>query len=173
MKKIIALFLICFMLQGCSLLKIATAPFQSVKNSVPQSTETSKSIMKCKGKVEVSPDGTIVCEKGFYQYNQNYAQTDRKLSFREKIAQFIARGAGYLVWGAIIFGVLTFMGLGGVATSIISSTFGVASKGLRQIISAIQKAKSDSPSLIQALEASTDEDTKAWITNFKIKNNIK
>ena len=172
MKKFILILVLCFLCSGCSFLKLVTAPFQVTKNSVPQSTEESKSVIKCKGNLQIQSDGTIICEKGFYQYTNNYEQQDRRLNFRERVAQFIAKGAGYLVWGAILAGVLTFFGFGWIISGIFNMLFG-AGKVLRQTIQGIQNARKNNVDLGVALSQSQDEDVKKWIVNFKMKNGIK
>ena len=83
MKKFIVLFLLCFMCQGCSLIKVLASPFKSSVNTTPQSTEKSREIIRCKGDLSIDPDGSIVCSKGFYKDGRNSLQTDRILSFRD------------------------------------------------------------------------------------------
>lgn len=172
MKKTISILFLCMIFSGCSLMKIATAPFQAVKNSIPQSTEKSKEIIKCKGDLSINPDGTIICSKGFYRYGQNFSEQDRKLTLREKIGQFIAHGAGYIVWGCILAGLLTFFGLGWVVSGFFNIIFGVG-KVLRQTVQGIQNARKNGSDLSTALSQSQDESVKKFIADFKIKNNIK
>jgi hypothetical protein len=173
MKKFLPIFLICFMCQGCSLLKVVSSPFQATKNSVPQSTEKSKEIIKCRGDLTINPDGSMVCSKGFYKYETNSAQNDRKLNFRERIGQFIAKASGYVVWAMGLSILLTMMGLGFWVSSFWGSVFSVSSKALRQVMQGVQNARKNGTDLTTALNASTDEDVRKFITEFKQKNNIK
>jgi hypothetical protein len=172
MRKIFTILLMCFMLQGCSLLKVVSAPFQATKNSVPQSTEKSKEIIKCRGDLTINPDGSMVCSKGFYKYETNSTQQDRKLNFRERIGQFIAHGAGYLVWGVVLAGVLTFFGFGWIISGFFNMVFGVG-KALRQVVKGVQDARKNGTDLTTALNASTDESVKNFLIKFKQENNIK
>jgi len=173
MKKIILILLFCIPLMGCSALKIITAPFQATKNSVPQSTEKNRTILRCQGEIKLDETGKVLyCSKGFYSDTQSYEQTDRKLTLREKIGQFIAKGAGYLVWLAVIACVLTFFGFGWVISGLFNMVFGVG-KVLRQTITGIQEAKKTNIDIATALAKSQDEDVKKFIADYKQKNNIK
>jgi hypothetical protein len=172
MKKIIILVSICLFLSGCSLLKIATSPFKASVNSTPQSTAKNSKVVRCKGELTIDETGKVECSKGFYSNETSFQQTDRKLSLREKIGQFISKGAGYLVWGVILAGVATFFGFGWVISGFFNMVFGVG-RVLRQTVSGIQNAKKNNIDLGTALSISQDEDTKKFIADFKQKNNIK
>jgi len=172
MKKFIVLFLLCFMCQGCSLIKVLASPFKSSVNTTPQSTEKSREIIRCKGDLSIDPDGSIVCSKGFYKDGRNSLQTDRKLSFREKVGQFISNGASYLVWGGLIAVILSASGFGWVISAIFQGVFGVG-RTLKQVMNGIQDARKHNKDINQALAESTDEDTKKVILKLKQKNNIK
>lgn len=173
MRQLIILIGLCLFLNGCSFLKIASAPLQVTKNSVPQSTEQSKAKIICSKNAVFNEDGIIIsCDGKYYNYNQNYEQADRKLTFFEKIAQMASKGLGYVIWAVGISILLTMMGLGVLVGNFWSTTFGMGSKALKQIAKGIQKVKDSSPELIQALEKSTDENVKNWLKNYKIKNNI-
>lgn len=173
MYRILIILVISFMFSGCSLLKVATAPLQPVKNSIPQSVEKTHKILKCAGNLEVKEDGSIYCDKGFYSNETSFEQKERKLNWREKIAQFFTRASGYVFYGVILSIILSMMGLGAIVSSFWSAVFGVSNKAFRQVVSAIQKVKDNNPSLIQALESSTDEDVRKFIADYKQKNNIK
>lgn len=172
-KKLFLLLFLCFSLTGCSLLKIASAPLQPVKNTVPQQVEKSVKKMKCKGNIEVKENGNIYCSDGFYLSESSSSQKDRKLTWREKIAQFITNATGYVFWAVLISILLSMLGLGAVVSSFWSATFGIGTKAFKQIVSAIQKAKENNQTLIDELEKSTDENVKKFITEYKLKNNIK
>ncbi|MFA5048597.1 MAG: hypothetical protein WC516_06255 [Patescibacteria group bacterium] len=177
MRKIIILFGLCFILNGCSFLKIASAPLQATKNSVPQSINQSKEKIICSKNAVFNEDGLILsCGGKYYNYEQNKVQQDRKLTFWEKVGQVLSKTAGYIIWLAIIFGVLTFMGLGGLVVSFIQGATNIGKtgiKGIKQIMEAIQISKEGNQTLIDALEKSTDDDVKKWIADFKQKNGIK
>lgn len=176
MNKLFIILLICLMCQGCSFLKVISAPLQSVKNSVPQSTEQSKIKTICSKNAVFNEDGLLIsCDGKYYNYNQNYEQVDRKLTVGEKIGQFFSKLTGYMLWVIIIGGVLSCMGLGGLFTAFITGATNVGSvgiKGIKQIMQAIQKVKGNDTVLTQALETSTDESVKQWIADYKRKNNI-
>jgi hypothetical protein len=173
MAKILTLVMVVFLFSGCSLLKIASAPLQPVKNSMPQQVTKSNKQMKCKGEIEVKENGTIYCSDGFYLSEVQSEQKDRKLTWREKIAQFFTNTAGYILWAVIISIVLTLLGLGWLVSGFWSATFSVGSKAFKQIVGGIQKAKNNGGDFVNALNASTDEDVKKFIAEFKLKNNIK
>jgi len=173
MKKWLPILLMCFMLQGCSLLKIATAPLQAVKNSVPQSTEQSKAKTICSKDAVFNEAGMIIsCGGKYYNYNQNYEQTDRKLTLREKIAQFITHGAGYLVWGFVIIVLLSSFGFGWVVQAFFNGVFGTG-RVLKQVVQGIQDARKNNKEINQALSEAMDEKTKEEIAKLKQKENIK
>ena len=173
MKKFIIILLSCFLLQGCSLAKTLISPFKTTISSTPQETTISKGKITCKGEYQLDENGNVIyCSKGYSDTRLNSEVKDRKLTLREKIAQFIAKGAGYLVWLAIIACVLTFFGFGWIVSGIINSIFGVG-KVLRQVIKGVQVAKNNETDLVTALNGSTDEDVKKFISDFKLKNNIK
>lgn len=176
MKKLNPIFVILilsFILSGCSLMKFAVSPLKSTNTTVPQQTESAVKKMKCKGEITIMQSGDAYCSDGFYLYESSTSKKERKLTWREKVGQFIMKATGYVFWAVIISIILTFMGLGLVVSNFWSATFSISSKAFRQIVSAIQKSKNSSPDLIKALEASTDEDVRTFITEYKLKNNIK
>ena len=83
-----------------------------------------------------------------------------------------SKGLGYILWAVGISILLTMLGLGVWVGNFWTTTFSISSKALKQIAKGVQKVKDSSPELIQALEASTDENVKNWLKNYKIKNNI-
>lgn len=173
MKKLISILLLCFMLTGCSALKIMSAPFTPTKSTVPQQVEKSQRVVRCDGDIVLDVDGKVLsCTKGFYSKEKGYSEKQRKLTLREKIAQFIAKGAGYMVWLAVIAVVLTFTGFGWVVSGFFNMLFGTG-KVLKQVVRGIQKARKDKVDLNVALEASMDEATKIEIAKLKQRNNIK
>lgn len=174
MKKILIVLVLSFLLSGCSFLKIATSPFKNTVSNTPQQTEKSKLKATCSGQSTFTDDGRMLsCSKGYMNYAENYSEKERPLTFKEKVLQFINKLWGYGLWAIIISVILTFMGLGWLVSGFWSATFSVGSKAWKQVVSAIQKVKNNNPDLIQALEASTDEDVKKFINDFKQKNNIK
>jgi len=174
MKKLILVGLVCIILSGCSLAKAVIAPFKPTQTTIPQQTEKSKNKVTCKGEYKLDEDGRMVyCSRGFYNYETSFSEKERKMTFREKIHQWIDKMWGY---GLIIIVILFFVcpsALGFIFGRVIEGAYGIGKKALTQVAKAVQKVKSSSPELITALEASTDEDVKIWLTNFKQKNNIK
>ena len=172
MKKLILLIAVCMPLMGCSLLKVATAPFKSTVSTTPQQTTKNSKQMRCKGEIEVKENGSIYCSDGFYLSEVQSDQRDRKLSMREKIGQWIMGVSGWFFWLIVISIALTATGFGWVVSLVWNSIF-VLGRILRQVISGIQKAKNNGGDFVAALNASTDEDVKKFIAQFKLNNGIK
>ena len=171
MIKIISLIVICFMLTGCSLIPRLTF---DTKNTVPQSLNTSKGKVVCQGEAKFNEQGEMVyCSKGFYDYSENYAKQERKMTISERIKSFINGLVGWSFWGIVILLFLCPSLLGLIVGRLFEGVYGMGAKAFKQVSSAIQKVKSDSPNLIDALEKSTDSDVRAWIDDFKKKNSIK
>jgi hypothetical protein len=172
MIKILSLIIVVFLFSGCSLLKIASAPFKSSVSTTPQQTTKSTKQMRCKGEIEVKENGSIYCSDGFYLSEVQSDQRDRKLSMREKIGQWIMGVSGWFFWLVVISIALTASGFGWVVSAAWQGVFGLG-RILRQVVSGIQKAKNNGGDFVTALNASTDEDVKKWIAQFKINNGIK
>ena len=172
MVKILSLAIVVFLFSGCSLLKVATAPFKSSVSTTPQQTTKNSKQMRCKGEIEVKENGSIYCSDGFYLSEVQSDQRDRKLSMREKIGQWIMGVSGWFFWLIVISIALTATGFGWVVSLVWNSIFGLG-RILRQVVSGIQKAKNNGGDFVAALNASTDEDVKKFIAQFKLNNNIK
>jgi len=172
MQKLILVLISCFLLSGCSLLKIASAPFKSNVSTTPQQITKNTKQMRCKGEIEVKDNGSVYCSDGFYLTESSSDQRDRKLSIREKIGQWIMGATGWIFWGVLISLILTATGFGWVVSAIFQGVFGLG-RILRQVITGVQKAKNNGGDLVTALNASTDEDVKKFIAQFKLNNNIK
>jgi phage-related protein len=63
--------------------------------------------------------------------------------------------------------------LGVIVGRLFEGVYGIGTKAFRQVSAAIQNVKNESPTLVTALEASTDDDIKKFIKVFNDKNNIK
>ncbi len=173
MKKILSILLMCFLLSGCSFLKIASAPLQVTKNSVPQSIIQSQAKMICSKNAVFNEDGLIIsCGGKYYNYEQNKSQQDRKLTFWEKVNQMFTRGLGYIVWLVIISVILTAMGCGVLVSNFWQAVFGTG-KVLKQVVRGVQEARKNNKDLSTALNESTDENVKNFLIKFKQENNIK
>lgn len=172
MTKILVLVMAVFLFSGCSLLKIASAPFKSTVSTTPQQTTKSTKQVRCKGEIEVKENGSIYCSDGFYLTETSSDQRDRKLSMREKIGQWIMGVSGWFFWLIVISIALTATGFGWVVSLVWNSIFGLG-RILRQVVSGVQKAKNNGGDFVAALNASTDEDVKKFIAQFKLNNNIK
>jgi hypothetical protein len=172
MIKILSLAMMVFLFSGCSLLKVASAPFTPTKSTTPQQITKNSKQMRCRGEIKILDNGSVYCSDGFYLLESQSDQRDRKLSLREKIGQWIMGVSGYLFWLIVISIALTACGLGWVVSLVWNSIFGLG-RVLRQIISGVQKAKNNGGDFVTALNASTDEDVKKWIAQFKLNNNIK
>ena len=174
MKKYILLIAMCFMLSGCSVLKSVVAPLTPVKNSIPQSTEKSKAKFKCAGKIDYYEDGRVKsCSKGFYAYEEAYNKEERKLTLKERVAQFITRSSGYLLIGIIILVILCPSLLGLIAGRVLEATFGMAKVTLNKVAKAVQETRKNGKDLNTALSSELDEKQKLYIQELKNKEHIK
>jgi hypothetical protein len=173
MKKLFLILVSCFLLTGCSLVKTIISPFKPTQATLPQQTDQSKSKVICKGEYKLDETGNIIyCSKGYFNYESTFAQKERKLTLKERIVQFFDKLIGWSFW--IVIGLVIFCPsvLGFIFGRIMEGIFGIGTKALKQITKAVQKVKDNSLDLKTALEASTDEDVRKFITKFKQDNNI-
>jgi hypothetical protein len=173
MKKIILslVLALCLPLMGCSLLPRIT--FDKA-NVTPQSTVKTQKKETCAGVYKINEEGNIIsCSKGYYNYEKNYTQKERVLTLREKLINFIRGFTGWGFWGLVILIILCPSLVGLIIGRLFEGVYGIGAKAFRQVSAAIQKVKNSSPTLVDALEKSTDSDVRAWIDTFKKKNNIK
>ncbi len=171
MKKLLLLLIMCFVLSGCSLLPRVNF---DTPNTVPQTVDKGKVKSVCKGSALFNDNGDIIsCSKGYYSYEENYAKQERKMTIVERIKSFINNLAGWGFWGTIILVILCPSLVGLIAGRILEGIYGMGNKAFKQVSAAIQKVKNDDPSLVDALEKSTDSDVRKWIEEFKKKNGIK
>lgn len=173
MKKIFLLICLCISLMGCSLVKWASTPFKNSVSTVPQSIVKGKSIIKCTGNLTVTKDGVIKCDKGYYSYDENSDVKERNITLKEKIIQFFNNLMGISFWLVLALVFLCPSLLGLIVGRLFEGVYGIGTKAFRQVSSAIQKVKDQTPTLVDALEKSTDSDVRAWIDDFKKKNCIK
>lgn len=173
-KKLIIVTISCFLLTGCSALKILTAPFKPIRSTAPQQIEKSKQVLRCKGEIEIDKDGRIIsCSEKFYSYEQNFERRDKKLSFRERIGQWIMTGAGWVVWAVILSVVATMFGFGWVVSMFWNAVFGLG-RVLRQTMQGIKKfrqtvAVDKKEELDNFLRASQDKNTKTFVAKERTK----
>jgi len=171
MKRIILLLVLCFGLTGCSLLPRITYDKSGV---TPTSTNKSKKVESCEGAYKVDDNGRIIsCSKGYKNYEDSYSQKERVLTLQEKIINFFRGLVGWSFWGIVLLIILCPSLLGLIVGRLFEGVYGIGTKAFRQVSAAIQKVKDQTPSLVTALEASTDEDVRKFIKEFKDKNGIK
>lgn len=91
----------------------------------------------------------------------------------ERIKGFINNLMGWSFWIVLALLFLCPSLLGVIAGRLFEGVYGIGTKAFRQVSAAIQKVKDQTPSLVTALEASTDEDVRKFIKEFKDKNGIK
>jgi len=171
MSKFLSLVVVLFMFSGCSLIPRITMDKAGV---TPVSTVKSQKKEVCTGEYKVDQNGTIIsCSKGYSNYENNYSQKERVLTLQEKIVNFFRGLVGWGFWAvvALVFLCPSLVGL--VVGRLFEGVYGIGAKAFRQVTVAVQKVKDTTPTLITALEASTDEDVKKFIAAFKDKNNIK
>ena len=173
MKKLILIALLVMPLMGCSVLKTITAPFRTTPGTVPQSKIEAKAIVKCTGELSISKEGVITCSRGYYSYNTDSNVQERKLTIVERIKGFVNNLMGWSFWIVLALLFLCPSLLGLIAGRLFEGVYGIGTKAFRQVSAAIQKVKDTTPTLVTALEASTDEDVRKFIKEFKDKNNIK
>ena len=92
---------------------------------------------------------------------------------QEKIVNFFRGLVGWGFWGVVILVILCPSLLGLIVGRLFEGVYGIGAKAFKQVSTAIQKVKDTTPSLVDALEKSTDTDVRLWIEDFKKKNNIK
>lgn len=138
MRQLFILVVLCLSLTGCSLLPKLS--FVS-NNSVPQQSDKSKDITKCGGSYTLNADGTYVCTKDYYSYNQNASIRERKMTIFEKVGAFFGKLNFIFALLIILSAVLSLMGLGGLVTTIWHNAFSTSAKGIRMIVAGIQNAK--------------------------------
>jgi hypothetical protein len=173
-KKLFILFTLCFMLSGCSILKSVVAPLTPVKNTIPQSTDKSKSKYTCAGVIDYYEDGTVKsCSKGFYAYQENYTKQERKLNLKERVAQFITRSSGYLLIGIILLVIFVPGALGFILGRVLEAIYGIAKVTLNKVTKAVQRSRKEGKDLNEALSAELDEKQKLYIQELKNKEHIK
>lgn len=143
-RNILVLLMLGFFmpsLQGCSLLKIASQPFKNTVSKVPEKTEKAERRIRCKGEIALDASGRVLsCSDNYDFREKTFNQEERKLTIREKIAQFVLNAQGYLLWFVIIAVVLSFSGFGWVISGIFSTLRG-AGKATRDFVKGIQNGK--------------------------------
>jgi hypothetical protein len=171
MVKILSLIIVVFLFSGCSLIPRIT---MDKAGTTPTSTVKSQKKESCTGSYTVDASGKIItCTKGYSNYENNYSQKERILTLQEKIVNFFRGLVGWGFWGVIALVILCPSLLGLIAGRLFEGVYGIGTKAFRQVSAAVQKVKDQTPSLVTALEASTDKDIKKFIKEFKDKNNIK
>lgn len=141
-KRIAILLFTVFWLSGCSVLKSVVAPLTPVKTVLPQEKSKVKARFSCKGELKLHESGNVAyCSKGFKSYEDRLNEIERKLNWKEKLAQIITRSSGYLIIGSVL--VLIFApGLFGVLFGrFVEAGMGIGSKGLKAVVSGINKGK--------------------------------
>lgn len=140
MKKLLIMCLMIFMVTGCSFLPKIT--FNRTTSTLPQSTEKTTKIIKCKGDIVLDNFGRVQTCTGGYVSNENYYnQAERKFTLFEHIGNFVSNLKGWFGILVLVSIVLVFMGGGGLVVTIWSNIFGVASRGMKSLVTGISKAK--------------------------------
>ena len=169
MQKLIIILMLCFLTSGCSLVKTITAPFKLVQNSLPQQTDKSKAKDTCKGEAKFNGQGDMIyCSRGYYSYQENYAQKERKLTLKEKVIQFLDQLAGHLFWVVVILIIFFPSAIGWI----VGRVFNSANSALAQTIKAIKKFRQSSTAkeeLDNYLRAEQDDKTKELIAKERTK----
>jgi hypothetical protein len=170
MKKTIYLLALCFILQGCSVIKWVSSPFKNSVSSVPQSTEQSKNKVVCKGEYQTDENGNIIyCSKGYYNYSQDSSVKERKLTIKERIVQFVDKFFGWTIVIAIVLLVVA----PGTLVSILSYIIAKQKKIMVQIIQGVQDARKRNIELNIALASAMDTDAKQEVVKIKEQEKIR
>ena len=142
MKKFyLLLALVLFTSTGCSLLKVASAPFKKTVSKVPQSIEKSERKIRCKGEIILdSNDRVKSCTQNYVSEESNFTQKERKLSLREKISQFILNVRGYILIFIVFSIFISLSGFGWIFGAIMSNIRGVG-RVSKDLIKGISKGK--------------------------------
>lgn len=172
MKKLIFLTLLIGVFgSGCSFLPRLNF---GTPGTVPQATERSKAKDICKGKAEFNENGDMTyCSKGYYSYAENFQKVERKMTFTERVKQFINNLVGASFWIFVLLIVLVPGLLGTVVGRMIEGTVGITGKALKSVVAGVQKARKQGKDLNDALESETDNDVKKYIRELKERENIK
>jgi hypothetical protein len=141
MNKIVLIMAMCLGLTGCSLLPRITMDKAGV---TPTSTEKSQKKEICAGEYKTDSTGKIIsCTKGYYNYEQNYAQVERAYTFSEKVANFIRGLAGWSFWLLV----LALFLVPGLAGWLIGRVFNVFRDALTGTVRAITSFRSKIPTI--------------------------
>ncbi len=173
-QKVKVLFLISFLtlfLSSCSMLPRLNF---WTPGTVPQVVDKAKAKEICKGKTVMNENGDIIsCSHGYFSYAENYAKKERKMTFVERIKNFINNLMGASFWIFVLLIVLVPGLLGTVVGRMIEGTVGITGKALKSVVAGVQKARKQGKDLNDALESETDNDVKKYIRELKERENIK
>jgi len=159
MKKYIILFLTIFILSGCGGI-IPKVNFNT-SNTVPQQTEKSKKIMKCKGEIVLDDYGRVLsCTDGFYSNENLYNKQERKMTITERVKSFVNNLMGWGFWGLLLLLFLCPSVIGLVAGRLIEGTVGITGKALKSTVTAIKKAKRNGGHFMEELDREHNKDKK-------------
>jgi len=160
-KKLLLLFVLVFVLSGCSLIPRLTF---DTKGTTPQQTEKSKIKESCKGEVEFGENGQVTyCSKGYTNYAENYEKKERKYTFTEKIKNIITNLSGTIFWIVIALIFLVPGSLGFILLRL--------GKAFDQTVAAIKKFRGISSAkeeLDNYLRAEQDKETKKLIATKRV-----
>jgi len=172
MKKLIFLTLLIGVFgSGCSMLPRLNF---GTPGTVPQVVDKSKAKDICRGKAEFNENGDMIsCSRGYFSYSENYAKKERKMTFTEKIKNFINNLVGASFWIFVLLIVLVPGLLGTVVGRMIEGTVGITGKALKSVVAGVQKARKQGKDLNDSLESETDNDVKKYIRELKERENIK
>lgn len=137
-------------------------------NTLPQVTEKSERRIRCYGDIILDEFGKVKsCTKGFKQNESVYNKKERKITFQERVANFISNLTGSLFWVSI----LLIIFLPGAFGFIISRLFNGAEKALLFTIRGINRAKHNGGRYLEELkkEHSKDKEVLKIINSLKAK----
>lgn len=165
---VILLIIGCFFMSGCSLIKPIISAVTPSITTVPIDTEKSNNTIRCKGEIKVNVDGSYTCSDQFYSKDVGTSIKERKLTFKEKIVQFVNKFFGLSVILCVILVIVSPATLLYIMSIIVNKY----KKALKQVVSGVQKARKQNVDLNIALASEQDSDVKRVIQEIKNKNNI-
>lgn len=146
MKKIILVSISCWFLTSCSFLPKLN--FGNI-STVPQSTEKSQRTTRCSRDIVLDEHGKVKsCNKGFSQNESFYNKQERKLTIRERVANFIRNLSSSLFWIFIFMLIFMPSALGWLVGRIFNGT----GRALESTVRAVSRAKNNGGNYLDELK---------------------
>lgn len=140
MYNLLLIGIVSLFLSGCSFLPRFTFDKPGV---TPTQTERSYKKESCKGEYRVDATTGLIsyCSRDYRNYENNYKQSDRAYTWKEKVANFIRNLTG---WGIplVILAAVFIPGFGGALLGfILNNILNIPAKGFKMLVKGIQDGK--------------------------------